>query len=105
MDVVNVFVVNGVDTFNLLIHFSCTYALLVEMIVNQLKLDMRHLCVKIEYNVDVDISSIRITDNNSLQFYLELKRKDPRITVYVLHISLIDLLQSITVVGTVSYGN
>lgn len=66
MDVVSVFVVNGANTFGFLVHFGCTYALLVEMIANLHKLDMRRLCTKIEYTADVDMSPIQINDDSSL---------------------------------------
>lgn len=94
MDAVNVFVVNGVDTFGLLVPFGCNYVGFVDMIANELKVDMRHSCIKIEYSSDVEMFPIRITNDNSLLFYLELKRKDPCVTVYALRVSLIEILQS-----------
>ncbi|CAI9785803.1 unnamed protein product [Fraxinus pennsylvanica] len=93
MDAINVFVVNGADTFGLLVPYGCNYAGLVDMIANELKVDMRRSCINIEYSADVEMSPIRIKNDSSLQFYLELKRKDPRITAYALRINLIDILQ------------
>ncbi|CAA3017987.1 Hypothetical predicted protein [Olea europaea subsp. europaea] len=104
MDAVNVFVVNGFDTFGLLVPFGCKYIGLVDKIASELKVDMRCSCVEIECFADVEMSPIRIMNDNSLQFYLELKHRDPRVTAYALRIKLIEMSQSTDFVPRLSNG-
>lgn len=94
MDAVNVFIMNGADTFGFLVLFGCNYIGFVSMIENELKVDRRHSYIKIKYNADVEISPIWITIDKSLQFYWELNRRDQCITVYALRINMIEILQS-----------
>lgn len=58
------------------------YIDLVDMIVGELKLDNRFSGLRIEYIADVEMSPIQILNDNTLNFYLELKRRDHRITMH-----------------------
>lgn len=58
------------------------YIDLVDMIVGELKLDKRFSGLRIEYIADVEMYPICILNDSSLNFYLELKRRDHRITMH-----------------------
>ncbi|CAI9778291.1 unnamed protein product [Fraxinus pennsylvanica] len=58
---------------------------LVDMIMSELKLDKKVSSLKIEY---VEMSPIRISNDSSMKFPLELKRRDHRVTAYALLVSM-----------------
>lgn len=60
----------------------------MDMITAKLRVDGMGMCLKIEYVIDVEMSPMRITNDSSLFFYMELKRKDPRITAYPLRVDV-----------------
>ncbi|CAI9765829.1 unnamed protein product [Fraxinus pennsylvanica] len=94
MDAVNVFVSHGTNTFGLLVPCGCSFVNFVDMISKELEVDVSRHCINIQYSADEGMYPIRITNDSSLQFYLVLKRKDPRITTYALRIHLTDVLNS-----------
>ncbi|KAL2480110.1 Uncharacterized protein Adt_33076 [Abeliophyllum distichum] len=60
-----------------------------------LKLDKRSSALSIQYAVIGCLSSMKITNDNTLRFYLELKRKDQNLTSYPLQIDVTPSLESI----------
>lgn len=58
-----VFVINGAVTLGILVLFGCKYMDLVEMITNELKMDKKRLCLKIEYVSNAEKILIRIVMN------------------------------------------
>ncbi|KAL2526481.1 hypothetical protein Adt_11535 [Abeliophyllum distichum] len=60
-----------------------------------LKLDKRSSALSIQYAVIGCLSSMKITNDNALRFYLELKRKDQNLSSYPLQIDVTRSLESI----------
>lgn len=71
-------------TFGLLVPRSTKYVDLVEMILAKDEISSSDASLKIEYDVGGNMAPLRTENDNSLFFYLELKRKDHGLTVYVL---------------------
>lgn len=71
---------------------GCKYLDLVDMISVKMKIDCRIGSLKTEYEVDGNLSLIRITNDLSLIFYIELKTKDPLLTAYALRVEFEELL-------------
>lgn len=55
---------------------ECTYIKFVEMIVKEINWGTTRDAIKIQYQVNKSMPLMRISNNNSVSFYLELKKKD-----------------------------
>ncbi|KAL2533778.1 MuDR family transposase [Abeliophyllum distichum] len=65
-----------------------------------LKLDKRSNSLSIQYEVVGCLSSMKITNDNTLIFYLELKRKNQNLTSYPLQIDVTRSLENIPLIYT-----
>lgn len=106
MEYVNVFLYYGgkwdeLNNYNdysvsgILVPMECTYSKLVEMIVEELNWDPTKDAVSLQYQVNKNMPPIKIYNDHSISFYLELKKKDQDVTKYPLCVD----------VGPVSQGN
>ncbi|KAL2470596.1 Uncharacterized protein Adt_38732 [Abeliophyllum distichum] len=95
MDNVNIFINCNGESTGILVPISCTYVELVDLINSVLKFDKRSSALSIQYAVIGCLSSMKITNDNILRFYLELKRKDQNLSSYPLQIDVTRSLESI----------
>ncbi|KAL2481215.1 Uncharacterized protein Adt_34181 [Abeliophyllum distichum] len=94
MDNVNIFINCNGESTGILVPISCTYVELVDLINSVLKLDKRSSALSIQYAVIGCLSSMKITNDNTLRFYLELKRKDQNLSSYPLQNDVTRSLES-----------
>ncbi|KAL2459755.1 putative serine/threonine-protein kinase [Forsythia ovata] len=93
VDGIQVFISCDGYTIGILLPMGYAYAVLVDMILSELRLDRSKESVSIQYEVDKNMAHVRITNDNSVIFYMELKRKDDKITTYPLHIEIVPKMQ------------
>lgn len=77
-------------TFGILLPNGCRYDDLVEMITIKMKVDNWTSCLKIDYDVGDNMALVKITNDNSLMFYMGVK-KNPWITAYALRIEVVNV--------------
>ncbi|CAA2934964.1 eukaryotic translation initiation factor 1A-like isoform X3 [Olea europaea var. sylvestris] len=87
----NVFGTFNGKEFDLLLANGIKYADLVEFLTDEIKVDRKTSCLKIVYDVGDNMAPVNITNDNSLMLYMELKKKDPRITAYALHVEVVKM--------------
>ncbi|KAL2480126.1 Uncharacterized protein Adt_33092 [Abeliophyllum distichum] len=95
MDNINIFINCNGESTGILVPICCTYTDLIDLIMSVLKLDKRSSALSIQYEVVGCLSSMKITNDNTLMFYLVLKRKDQNITSYPLQIDVTRSLEQI----------
>ncbi|CAA2956656.1 Hypothetical predicted protein [Olea europaea subsp. europaea] len=88
MESVNVFVTSGARTFGLLVPSGTKYVDFVEMILAEMKMSFSDAILKIKYDVGGNMAPLQIENDNSFFFYMELKRKDSRLTAYALSVDV-----------------
>lgn len=54
-----------------------------------MKIDERIEILKIEYDAGENMTLVRISNDSLLLFYLELKKNDPQLTTYFLHVEVL----------------
>ncbi|CAA2956488.1 Protein TPX2 [Olea europaea subsp. europaea] len=114
MEYVNVFLYYGgkwdeLNNYNdysvsgILVPMECTYSKLVEMIVEELNWDPTKDAVSLQYQVNKNMPPIKIYNDHSISFYLELKKKDQDVTKYPLCVDVGPVSQDMEHISVLVY--
>lgn len=88
MDSANIFIACDSRTLGLLVPSGTKYVDLVEIILAKMKINIGNAILKMEYDVGGNMAPLWVENDNSLFFYMELKRKDHRFTACVLSVEV-----------------
>ncbi|KAL2456967.1 Uncharacterized protein Adt_46551 [Abeliophyllum distichum] len=102
MDTINILVDNNGETVGILVPHDCCYIKLIDMVMSVFNYDRNKIIIALHYDVGGRLAPIRITNDNTVLFYLRLKSKEQLLTTYLLRVTVTNPLENIISVESVN---